>query len=151
MRGFRFRLEPVLGLRRHELERRRLELGRARVGLRTAVRVRHQADDALRGGQALRAERVARGVSAGELRDLERAVEHVLGERARAEASVRAAEARVAQALGAVTSARREVRALEILREKALAEHRRELARREQAELDEVGGRSRRRGLEAAW
>jgi flagellar FliJ protein len=149
MKGFQFRLEPVLRLRRHGLDRRRLDLARARVSLRAATRLRGALADALRAAQERRAVRMAEGLRAGELRELQHGVEHLLGEVSRADAAVRAAESAATQALAGVTEARRSVRALEILREKALAEHRRELERREQAELDEVAGRSHPVG--ASW
>ncbi len=149
MKGFQFRLEPVLRVRRHALEQCRLALAKARRALREALATRSACDAVLREAQAICADRMAQGLPGGELRERRNALAHALGELAQAEAAAVAAEQQVTAALAAVTHARREVRALEILREKALTEYRREAARREQAELDEVA--SRVRGLEAAW
>jgi len=141
MKGFRFRLDPVLRVRRHRLDQQRQALARARAALRgaEALAARTRACFA-EAGETLAA-RMAAGLPAGELAGLQRRIEAWASESRRAAGAVTAARDAVARAVGAVLEAHREVRVLEGLREKRLAVWQQDLARREQAELDEVGAR----------
>jgi len=149
MKKFRFRLDPVVAVRRFELDRARAELGEAE---RAAVKAdeRHQAWRARRSssGEAL-AESVADGVRAGGLHSAAAALAG-LGQRV-VEAAAGLVEARtsVAARREGALAARTRLRALERLRERAAVAHRRDEARREQRDLDEIGAlraaRARRR------
>ncbi len=139
MKAFRFRLESVLGLRRFEDERARLELARAERALAEAgeqhaawrERVRESADALGR--------RLAAGLPAGLLRSSAAALETLDSRVAEAADRIGAARAQLAERRRAARLAHARKRALERLRELASAEHRRELERHAQRELDEIG------------
>ncbi len=149
MNRFQFRLDPVLRVRGHELERLRAALQAAEARVR-------QAAEELRAGRA-RAEQNAHelgarsrtGLRAGELEVAQRGARRLYEQVRASERALAAAEARVPRARALVREAHGRVRALELLRERALAAWQREGQRREQAELDEVAGRMGR-ALEAS-
>ncbi len=140
MKGFRFRLESVLKLRRHRLEQRRLELAQAQVKANHAKALATRTADALEQGNRELEKKMAEGLSGGELRDGQRGVEALAREAERAQEAAREAARAMDRAMDLALEARRDLRALETLREKALAEYRREMERRQQNELDEIGG-----------
>ncbi len=149
MKGFRFRLEPVLGVREFSLERARLGLAGAVQTHEVAVIEEARANEDARRSESSLSERLRAGLDAREARAGAAALDDV---RARArEASERraAARARVEEERARVRDAHRAVRSLEILREQAFAAWQAEWRRREQRELDEVAIERARRAAEA--
>jgi flagellar export protein FliJ len=149
MKGFRFRLEPVLGVREFSLERARLRLAEDVVAYeRARDEVANAADTARATEQALAA-RLREGVAAAEVRAAAAALaDRRLDSQAAAERSA-AALAQVDEARERVRGAHAAVRAIEILREKAFAAWQAEWRRREQRELDEVAVERARRAAGA--
>jgi len=139
MKAFRFRLDPVVAVRRFELDRARAALGEAERAAANADE-RHQAWRERRSssGEAL-VEAVAAGVRAGGLHSAATALVS-LGQRvAEAEAGLVEARRSASMRREAALAARTRLRALERLRERAALVHRRDEARREQRDLDEIG------------
>jgi len=138
MRAFRFRLESVLGVRRFEDERARQGHARARQGV-AAAKAEHEAR---RVQTRLAAdglgERLDAGMPAALVRSAAAAVTALGGRVAEAETGVRQAVATLAERQGELREARTRLRALEKLRAKAEASHRRESLARAQRELDEL-------------
>ncbi len=143
MKGFRFRLDPVLGVRRHELERERLGLADSERHLADARQRSVRASARVDGISADQARRAAGGLAAPLFAAGRAGLARSLAERRRARELERVASQRVLAQRQRVAEAHRAVRALEILREKALVRGRREGERREQRDLDEVAGRCR--------
>lgn len=138
MKRFQFRLDPVLRVRRHRLDRQRVELASALAQLVRSEREEGALGRELREAEAALRTRLEGGVdgaslalaldASGRLRFRHRVCENA---RERAETDVAEARRRVAEA-------HRGVRALERLRERRRDEHQREAARREQHELEEA-------------
>ena len=141
MKRFRFRLDTVLGVRRHELTLKRAELSRAQVeAQRIAKWLAQVGERAEQGSTTLHALAQA-GIPAGEFAAGYRGAAVLL--RAIGEVRTRETEAlaAVGRARQAVLQAHTRVRALEKLRERAQLEYNREAARIEQAEFDEIAAR----------
>lgn len=144
MKSFRFRLEPLLRVRRFELRRQAALLASARVEHGEACR-REDCVTAERDRVARAASRLlAAGVTAGPLRDLALTGE---GWRARGVtvAAERAALSRaLEEARAEVRAAHGRVEALERLRERRRERWRREAERVMQRDLDELAQRIER-------
>ena len=139
MRGFRFRLDAVLHVREHELERRRVTLGEV-LTLEARARRRSDADTAsLVEAERTFSARIERGSSGGEVASAARAVLRLAARSNARQGEVATLEAKVSASREAVRGAHARVRGLEILRMRALTAHRNELERRERIELDEAG------------
>ena len=139
MKAFRFRLDPVVAVRRFELDRARTELGEAERATARADE-RHQAwrERRTQSGEELAAA-VTAGVRAGGLHSAAAALTSLAERVAEAEAGLAQARADAAERRQRALEARTRLRALERLRERAAALHRRDEARREQRDLDEIG------------
>lgn len=139
MRGFRFRLDRVLELRRNALETRRRELVQAQIEHRSLVQQAREVE--LRSRDAVRRIRaeLREGVPAGTLAVRQQAADRMRAAVSRAELRADESRVRVEQERVRVVGAQRATRILERLRDKALARYRVERARFEQRELDEVG------------
>jgi flagellar FliJ protein len=141
VRRFQFRLDPVLRVRTHELERRRTELRAAEARAREAAEELRTARARAEARASELGARSREGLRAGELELAQRGARRLYQQVRAGERALAAAEARGPRARGQVREAHGRVRALELLRERALAAWVREGQRREQAELDEVGAR----------
>lgn len=141
MKRFRFRLDPLLRLRNHELDQCRMQLGRAQSEVERALdrtkKVRVNAQE----GSALISRWAQQGVTAPELAAGQLGTFDLYREIKSCEAGEAVVREAVSQARERVVEARTRVRTVEILKERALAEHRAEASRVEQAELDELAGR----------
>lgn len=146
MRAFRFRLQRILDLRLHHLERARVELAAARRTLEARAVDRREAEQ--RASIASDALRIAldRGLEAGELVARQEGIERLRAEVAASRQAWEEALRELDRARARVMEAQRSARVLERLRDRALAAHRQELARREQRILDEVGVQTWLRG-----
>lgn len=141
MKRFRFRLDPLLRLRNHELDQCRMQLGQALSEVERALertkKVRRNAQE----GSALIARWSQQGVTPPELAAGQLGTFDLYREIKSCEAGEAVVREAVAQARSRVVEAQTRLRTVEILKERALAEHRAETMRVEQAELDEVAGR----------
>ncbi|MGH0033703.1 MAG: flagellar export protein FliJ [Myxococcota bacterium] len=138
MRRFRFRLDPVLRLRAHRLERRRLELASAQEELTAVEREVDAIGSALRAAFGAVDGRLQEGVDAGALSSALRSTDLLRARLADCERRRSEAEARVREARERAAGAHAALRALERLRERRLVEHRKAAARGEQRELEEA-------------
>lgn len=145
MAPFRFRLDKVLRLRRHELET-------ARRQFQNAVAAEQAAEQALLALRAEMAARVAGALSreAGGMTALAFAVHrrhlaHLQEQAQQAEAAWLAARAEAARRRQALVLTRRRERVLERLRELRLAQHSGEAQQQELARLDELAVQARAR------
>lgn len=145
MKAFQFRLDPLLRLRRHRFDshRRELEAARRRAfEIADEVRrVRNQAQSA----QRSLSERASLGVSAPTFGMVQQGTMALFGRVRGLEREAREASARVAAVRKRVIDAQREMRVVETLRERAHEAHRKENARVEQLQLDELAARHRGR------
>lgn len=138
MSAFRFRLEKVLQLRKHEERQAALRLAEAR----------REAEEARRALEALEAireqgrDRLARahgaGSFAGHLQNLRYLVDRIGQLVTEAGAATRAAEERVSAMLAELSAALQERRIVDRLRERSLEQWRVEQARAEQKAMDDV-------------
>jgi flagellar export protein FliJ len=138
---FRFRLDRVLAVREHEEDRAREGYAeRLRLEQQGAERVQAAAERIARAGETQR-DAIATARSGAELFAAQAWRER--SERARHEAAVELAHLRVEleRAREALVAAHRDRRALTMLRERRLDEHKREAARREAALIDDMAGR----------
>ncbi len=135
MKRFRFRLDTVLSVRRHELTLKRAELGRTQAEARRLAKRLVELGQLAKQGSALLFMRAQAGMPAGEFAAGYRGTTDL--HQATGEARVDEATARVEveRALQGVLEARSRVRALEKLRERAQLEHARQASRIEQAEF----------------
>ncbi len=139
MKGFRFRLDPILRLRSYELERRRAELVRA-DGFAHAARLQQRRLEADAKLGAARLESSAQAGADGALLSVTAdSVASLFIQAANAERTTAELTAKAGKAREAMMEARQRVRSLEKLREHKLDEHRAEALRREIRELDEMG------------
>jgi flagellar export protein FliJ len=149
MKGFQFRLEPVLSVREFSLERARLHLAESVTAWEHAKAEESKAADAAAATERTIATRLREGVEASEVRAVASAlVDQRLGLQ-RARELVATAQVRVDEARAAVCSAHAALRSIEILREKAFAAWQVEWRRHEQRELDEIAVERARRSAEA--
>ncbi len=138
MRGFRFRLETVLRVRRHVLERARVDAAQARIRADAAARTaRERADDARRDAERLR-DLLVEGIATPWLPVLQADALRAVRSARNAEQVHAGAEQSVTACGQRAIEAHARVRALERLRERALAAHRLDVGRREQRELEEL-------------
>jgi flagellar FliJ protein len=145
MKGFQFRLEPVLRVREFSLERARLRLAEEIVTHERATAEEAEADQIARTTEQALDARLAEGVEAAEVRA---AATALADRRLRWQAAIgctAAARVRVEEARDCVRAAHAASRMLEILREKAYALWQAEWRRSEQRELDEVAVERARR------
>jgi flagellar export protein FliJ len=145
---FRFRLDPVLDLRRYQVERAQAELLRRQEELAAAQRDLQALRERGRAAGAALEASVQAGVQAGALRSRSDALSRLGVEALAAERGLAERRLAAAQARAAVLRAYGRRRALEIVRESAREAHLREAARRAQSRLDELAARLARRG---AW
>ncbi len=145
MRRFTFRLDPVIRVRSHELEGARRELAKGLAVLQAHERALVSAKSQVARAGARLVDRARSGISAGEFALADRAI--VAGYRVvdASERELRQAEERVARLRGRVAEAHTRLRGLELMRERALAEHEARERRQVQEELDEIAGRLHRR------
>ena len=138
MKRFRFRLDPALRVRRFERDRAARELASRRRDaerLASAVDSVHAELEAIHGRVASGARD---GVDAWRWRAAQAAVDAKAFAAARAHAALQDAEGAADAARDAWLAARRKVRSLEALRERALTRHRQDALREEQSVLDEI-------------
>ncbi len=140
MRGFRFRLQPVLGLRQHELDARRRVLDRARVQEAAARRAVAVARNVAADADRELGRRLKEGLGADEVRALREGVARLYAEVTRAELRQASLREKVGQLRREALAAWARLRSLELLRGRALEAHREILERREQALQDELAG-----------
>lgn len=141
MNDWRWRLDPVLRLREFALERARIANARARTEADASETALQAASLALREEEDALARRLKQGVAAWSLgAAVARLAELAATRRERMQRAERAA-ARAATAHEQLLHARVAARALERLRERAAEVRRTDLARREQAVLDEIAQR----------
>jgi flagellar FliJ protein len=148
---FRFRLERVHSLRR-QAERGAQEALAASLGRRLDSEHSLREIEATIEG-AREAERLSMGDaverplrSGDDLVAMDAYLERLAGNRAAAVHNLNASEGEVAASRGELLAAARERQALDRLRERRLAEHEREAARAEGAQLDELALAVHRRG-----
>ncbi|MCG8590754.1 MAG: flagellar export protein FliJ [Proteobacteria bacterium] len=141
MRGFRFRLEPVLRLRRRELDEARVALARWEAQYTWAAKALREAEGRAGGALVLVGQQARAGVRAGALHAAALGTARLALEVKRLRAQEHRLELQCGQARDAVKSAHARVRGLERLRERRRQEFRDRERRREQQVLDEVGGR----------
>ncbi len=150
MKRFRFRLDPVLSVRRHTLEQKRLALAWTRQERdRLAARLETGRERLARESEHI-CDRMRAGMKAGEWQEAQVGIDRLQQAIARDGAALAALDARVVEARSEVLEAHTGVRAIEVLRERALAAHRLEQERRLQAELDEVASRRHKPRREVA-
>ncbi|MCL4684046.1 flagellar FliJ family protein [Myxococcota bacterium] len=145
MKGFRFRLDPLLSVRVFELRRLVAALESAR---RAYAEHGRRADGVQRARErhaAQTAERLREGVAAGALYELARVEQAWCAEGIELAARDEALRAAVETAVGEVRAAQDRVESLERLRERKVQHWRREAERRAQSEIDERAQRVRRR------
>jgi flagellar FliJ protein len=138
---FRFRLERLRALRERREDLARQELAKANLRLTgSQARLRAVGDhlERIREEQRSAAGR-ASSVSAGELRDRQAFAEHIEAQRTDGAQEVARCAADVAIRTDEFGHAAREREMLERLKERRLAEHARDAARREVATLDDIG------------
>lgn len=139
MKGFRFRLQRVLDVRRHRLEEARRTLARARQRLDVlATELRALEAQSRRAAEEMRAE-LARGLAAGKLAARQEGIYCLREDAEQRTRETEAARAELDAARLRVIEAQRGVRTLERLRERALAAYRVGCERLERRELDEAG------------
>ena len=138
MKAFHFRLEPVLRVRRLELERAAVRLAEAERSLERALERTAEWRRRCGSASAELAARLGIGLRADEYRTADAAQRGLQARLAEAEAGSAQARGQLEESRWRVFEARTRVRALERLRERALREHQLRTARREQRELDEV-------------
>jgi flagellar protein FliJ len=138
--SFRFRLERVLSLRQHKESTARQELARAlsqRLGSQDRLR---RVEEHLE--EAYTHQRLATGqssaVSAADLLARQAFVEHIEAQRTMGMRELERHEADVADRDTQLGHAAREHQILERLKDRQLAEHEREVGRRESEQLDEI-------------
>lgn len=149
MKGFQFRLEPVLSVREFSLERARLRLAESVTAWEHAKAEESKAAEAAAATEREISARLREGVEATQVRAVATAlVDQRLGLQMARELSG-AALVRVDEARAAVWSAHAALRSIEILREKAFAAWQVEWRRQEQRELDEIAVERARRAAEA--
>lgn len=144
-RGFRF--EALLRVRSALLDECRRELGTRQGAHAEAARRLRIAEDEAKAAEAAGVRQLGAGAGAAVVRA---ARGETLSRRERARESglrEQRAEARVETAREAVRGAWEELRAFELLRDWVQRAQRREAARREQRELDEVASRRRGGGI----
>ena len=152
MKGFRFRLDSVLRLRGHELDARLRDLATANAELARARRTLGAAQKQSRRASQRLMDRAGEGIGAGDFELAERALVCARAHVKQYREAVRRAEAEAEDSRARVAAARTRVRALEILRERALRAHRERELKQEQAVLDEIAGqRSGRTGRNSGW
>ncbi|NNM31427.1 MAG: flagellar export protein FliJ [Gemmatimonadetes bacterium] len=139
MRGFRFRLEQLLGLRAAAEE----ETARKLADARRAVDEAQSSVDRIVGSEAELREQVGRAMWAagtvGAVQNLDVVREQLARQRLAAEAELSRAEGELTEALENHRRAHQEREILDRLRTRRSAEWRVENGRREQAVLDESG------------
>lgn len=145
---FRFRLDPILALRRFDLRRRQAVLAGARAELADGCAREAEALDHARRVSEGAARELAAGVGADPLRTRRQTVEAWRLRAAFAARDVRRIETRVERLSADAIAARTRVEVLERLRERARVRWRTEGERRLQRELDEIAGARWARGRE---
>jgi flagellar export protein FliJ len=142
MKQFRFRLDTVLNVRRHELDLKRADLSRAQAEARRLAQWLVELGERAQQGAAQLYTRAQVGMPAGEFAAGYRgatALHQAIGDARIEEATARE---EVDRTLQGVLEARARVRTLEKLRERAQLEHSRHASRIEQAEFDEIAART---------
>lgn len=135
---FRFRLEAPLRVSRARRQDRRRELAEAvRALVAAEERIEQERDLVVRAASS-RSTRTKEGISGQELRWLDEQLRLGFKRLQRAETSIEALAAREEAARAALAEETQRIDVLEQIRERRLAAHRHELARREQAQLDDV-------------
>ncbi len=145
MKGFRFRLDPLLSVRVFELQRLVAALESAR---RAYAEHGRRADGVHRARErhaAQTAHRLREGVAAGALYELARVEQAWCAEGIELAGRDEALRAAVETTVGEVRAAQDRVESLERLRERKVQHWRREVERRAQSEIDERAQRVRRR------
>ena len=138
MKSFEFRLDPVIRLRAHGLDRCRLELAAALGRREDALREVSALEQELRVSNGALEERLGAGIEGGTLSVALRAADQLRTRLERCERARHRSVVDVERARRRVAEAHAGLRALEHLREKRLHEYQRELSRRESREMDEV-------------
>jgi flagellar FliJ protein len=139
MRKFRFQFETVLSVRKNRENDALTALGGAQRAYQLEVARKHELQLTLARALERREGLAQRNFESALAFQLEQA--YINGTKQRiiqADQAIMRASRVVEKALRAYLTARRQTRMIEILREKAYAEFRRELARRERRELDEL-------------
>jgi flagellar export protein FliJ len=147
MKRFRFRLDTVLKVRRHELTLKRTDLSRAQAEVRRLAEWLVELGKRAQQGSIQLYERARAGMSAGEFAAGYRgatAIHQTIGDARTEEA---AARVEVDRRREGVLDAHARVRTLEKLRERAQLEYSQHASRIEQAELDEIAARRSGAGL----
>ncbi len=152
--GFKFRLERVHWLRRQSersaQEALAISLGRRLDGERSLRRIDASIEDARASERAAVAAPGERPLRSGEdLVAMDAYLERLVGSRAAAARDLAEREGEVAERRRRLLAAARERQALDRLRGRRLGEHRRETARLEGAQLDELALAAHRRGRAA--
>ncbi|MFQ5418359.1 MAG: flagellar FliJ family protein [Myxococcota bacterium] len=145
MRGFRFRMDPILRLRAAQLEARRAELQRESLRRDADQQAADSADERARISAAALEERLAAGTTAVMFRSEAGAQVMLRDASRRAAARVLESASNVSAARERVVEAWRRSRALETLRQRSLVRWQREGEKREQRATDEVAARRQAR------
>lgn len=145
MRGFRFRLGPLLSVRVFELHRLVAALEAARSSYAEHGQRAAGVDRARERHAAQTAQRLREGVAAGALHELVRSEEALRAEGIELAARHEGLRAEVETAVEKVRAAHGRVEALERLRKRKTLHWQREAERRAQREIDERAQRIRRR------
>ena len=138
MRKFRFRLEPVETVRRNKEREVLRQLGAAQVDLQKCLQYREELKAKL-ADALMRCESLADNGVLPPVIAVER--DYISGTKQRiiqADQAIFRARKRVDKVLKSYLDARTKTRTIEVLREKAHAEHKRDLSKREQRELDDL-------------
>ncbi|MFO7260932.1 MAG: flagellar export protein FliJ [bacterium] len=138
MSAFRFPLQKVLELRKHQEQVAALRLAEAEREAERARRALDALEELRRQGHDRLAQAHGAGGLAGHLQNLRYVVDRLTQLVADADAMTRAADERVSAMLAELSVALRERRIMDRLRERSLAEWRLEQARAEQKLMDDV-------------
>lgn len=140
MSAFRFSLEKVLELRKHEEQIAALRLAEAQREAERARRALEALETLHQQGYDRLAQAHGAGGLAGHLQNLRYVVDRLGQLVADADAVMRAADERVSAMLAELSVALQERRIMDRLRERSLDEWRAEQARAEQKVMDDVAG-----------
>lgn len=140
MSAFRFRLEKVLELRKHEEQAAALRLAEAEREAERARRALDALEDLRRQGRDRLAQAHGAGGLAGHLQNLRYLVDRLGQLVAEAGAATRAADEKVSEKMAELSVALQERRIIDRLRERSLDQWRAEQVRAEQKLMDDVAG-----------
>lgn len=139
MNGYRFRLERVRALRERREDQAKLEFAGALERRSQCEAELALAQSRIQGARGVQAQS-STPLSAGDLRDRQAYLERVERAHRLVQEELVRHQAELERQRAALTRASQEREALERLKEKGLADHRREAARVEQNVLDEIAG-----------